>query len=113
VLYRFSHSTSPWCGFDTGFCYVAQGSFTPAPSCLSLTPVTLATWEAEIKKITVWSQPWTDSSQDSISKITRIKWSGGVPQMSEHLTSKHESGFKPQFHLKKKKKKGGGTYIKI
>jgi hypothetical protein len=43
---------------------------------------------------------------DSISKITRGKWTGGVVQVVEYLPCKHEAlSSAPQFHQKKKKKK--------
>jgi hypothetical protein len=51
--------------------------------CWWLTPVFLATWQAEIGRITTRSQPQANSSQDtppSASKITRAKWIGGVAQ---------------------------------
>jgi hypothetical protein len=37
-------------------------------------PVIPATWEAEIGRITVRGQPWANSSQDPISKITSASW---------------------------------------
>jgi hypothetical protein len=40
---------------------------------LGLTPVTLATQEAEIRRIKVQSQPQANSSRDSISKNTQHK----------------------------------------
>jgi hypothetical protein len=42
-------------------------------------PVILATWEAEIRRITVWSQPQANSSGDPILKIPNTEkdwWSG-------------------------------------
>jgi hypothetical protein len=36
-------------------------------------PVTLATWEAEIRRIAVPSQPLANSSQDPISKNSQHK----------------------------------------
>jgi hypothetical protein len=51
-----------------------------------LMPVVLASWEAEIRRITVQDQPRTNNSQDPpISKLTRAKWTGGVAQVVEHL----------------------------
>jgi hypothetical protein len=49
-----------------------------------LTPVIQATWEAEIKRIEDQDQP----RQITISKITRVKWTGGVAQVVEHLLCK-------------------------
>jgi hypothetical protein len=47
--------------------------------CQWLMPVLLATLEAEIRKISVWSQPWGISVQDLISKkpITKKLWWSG------------------------------------
>jgi hypothetical protein len=46
-----------------------------------LTPVILASQEAEIKRIKVWSQPREVSSRDPISKKTHYKKrAGGVAQ---------------------------------
>jgi hypothetical protein len=42
--------------------------------CQWLMFIILATWEAEIGT-------WVNSLQDSISKITKAKWTGGVVQM--------------------------------
>jgi hypothetical protein len=51
--------------------------------CWWLTPVILATWEAEIE---VPGQP--NSSQELISKITRAKWTGGwLKQLSTCFAS--------------------------
>jgi hypothetical protein len=43
-------------------------------------PVILATWEAEIRRIKIQETP--------ISKITRAKWTGRVPQAGERLLCK-------------------------
>jgi hypothetical protein len=50
-----------------------------------LTPITLATWEAEIRKITVQAQPRQIVQETPTSKITKAKWPGGVVQAIEHL----------------------------
>jgi hypothetical protein len=44
-----------------------------AAGCWWLTPVILATQEAEIRRIVVRSQPWANSSQDPISKNPNTK----------------------------------------
>jgi hypothetical protein len=46
----------------------------------------LASWEAEIGRIEVGAQE--NNSQDSTSKITRAKWTGGVAQGVQRLLSK-------------------------
>jgi hypothetical protein len=41
--------------------------------------VILATWEAEIRRIKVGTQPWPNNLQDSVSKISNTKrgsWNG-------------------------------------
>jgi hypothetical protein len=68
-----------------------------------LTPIILAIWEAEIRRIKVQGQ--ANSSQDPISKITRAKWTGSVAQVVERLLCKCKN---PKLRLpshKKKKKK--------
>jgi hypothetical protein len=47
--------------------------------CQWLTPVILATWEVEIAMPAL-----ANSLPDPISKITRIKWTGGITQAVEH-----------------------------
>jgi hypothetical protein len=49
-----------------------------------LRPVILATSEAEIRKIAVQRQP----RQDPTSKITRVKWAGGMAQVVKQLLCK-------------------------
>jgi hypothetical protein len=66
------------------------------------TPVILATQEAEIRRIVVWSQPQANSSWDPISKNPSQNRAGGVAQ-----------GVGPKLNPvprkeKKKKKEGKG-----
>jgi hypothetical protein len=51
-----------------------------AARCWWLTPIILATQEAEIRRIVVQSQPQANSSQDPISKKSLHKKAGGVVQ---------------------------------
>jgi hypothetical protein len=53
-----------------------------------LTPVILATWDAEIRRIMVQGQTRANSSQYPISKITREKWTIGVARAAENLLCK-------------------------
>jgi hypothetical protein len=57
--------------------------------------VILATWEAEIERIEVRGQPagslQAKSSQVSVSKITRAKWTGDVAQAVECLLCKSKA----------------------
>jgi hypothetical protein len=50
-----------------------------------LTPIILATWEAEIGRIAVQDQPRQIALKTPMPKITRAKWTGGVVQVVEHL----------------------------
>jgi hypothetical protein len=43
-------------------------------------PGTLASWEAEIRRIAVQKTAWANGLRDPISKLTRAKWTGGVAQ---------------------------------
>jgi hypothetical protein len=52
---------------------VIRGKKHPGAACPWLTPVILATEEAEIRRIAVRSQPMANSSQDPISTIAIIK----------------------------------------
>jgi hypothetical protein len=61
-------------------------------------PVILVTQEAEIRRITVRSQPRQIVLQDPISKIPNTKRAGGVAQSVS-------SEFKPQYQKKEKKRK--------
>jgi hypothetical protein len=58
-----------------------------------MVPVILATQEAEIRRITVQSQPWANSSRDPILKKPFTKKTGGVAQGVG-------PEFKPQYHKK-------------
>jgi hypothetical protein len=74
-----------------------------------LTPIILAIWEAEIRRIKVQGQ--ANSSQDPISKITRAKWTGSVAQVVERLLCKCKN---PKLRLpshKKKKKVSSPTNL--
>jgi hypothetical protein len=59
-------------------------------------PVILATWEAEIQRLL--KTRLGNSSQNSISKITRAQWTGVVAGVVEH-------GFQTLSHQKKRKKR--------
>jgi hypothetical protein len=52
-----------------------------------LTPVILATWEAETERNKVRGQSQQIVLKTPISKINRIKWTGGVAQVVECLLS--------------------------
>jgi hypothetical protein len=41
-------------------------------------PVILASWDAEIRAITVGGQPGQTVQETPISKITSVKWAGGM-----------------------------------
>jgi hypothetical protein len=56
-----------------------------------LTPVILATWEADIRRIMVQGHPKQIIHKNPISKITRAKWTGGAAQAIKHLFCKHEA----------------------
>jgi hypothetical protein len=67
--------------------------------------VILVIWEADIGTIEIQSQPGQKSSKDSISKITRTKWTIGVAQAVKRLPCKHEAlSSKSQFHKKDNKR---------
>jgi hypothetical protein len=67
--------------------------------------VILATWNAEIGRITVLGQPGQEVC-DPISKIIRAKWTGYMAQVVKHLLSKHEALSLNPVPPKKKKLKG-------
>jgi hypothetical protein len=53
------------------------------------TPVIVATWETEIRRVTVQGQSGQIVQKTHpISKITRANWTGGVAQAEEHLLCK-------------------------
>jgi hypothetical protein len=61
-------------------------------------PVILATWEAEIRRTRIRGHHGKKSSQDPISKITRVKWTPGVAQAVEHLLCKWQAlGSNPSY----------------
>jgi hypothetical protein len=70
-------------------------------------PVILAAQGAEIRRITVRSQPQANSLRDSISKITNKKRADGVAQVVECLASTKlcVQAPIPATHIKKKKKR--------
>jgi hypothetical protein len=51
----------------------------------------LATWEAKNKRIEVEGQPWQIVDEKLFSKITRVKWNGGVAQAIKGLLCKDEA----------------------
>jgi hypothetical protein len=53
-----------------------------------LTPVILATWEIEIRRIVVQGLPRQIVVRPHLQKITRARWTGGVAQAIEHLLCK-------------------------
>jgi hypothetical protein len=56
-----------------------------------LTPVILASQEAEIRRIWVQSQPWANNPRDPISKIPDTKEGWWSDQAVECLLSKNEA----------------------
>jgi hypothetical protein len=52
-----------------------------------LIPVILAIWETEMRRIAVQGQH-VEIACETISKITRAKWTGDVAQVAEHLLCK-------------------------
>jgi hypothetical protein len=54
-------------------------------------PIILASWETEIRRIVVQSQPKKVVLMTSISKITGAEWSRGVAQVVECLLCKCEA----------------------
>jgi hypothetical protein len=72
---------------------------------LWLTPIILATWEAEIRWILVQSQPRKIVLETPISKTTRTKWTGGVAQAADCLLCKCETLSSNPSPTKKKQNK--------
>jgi hypothetical protein len=54
-------------------------------------PAILATWKAEIRRITVGGQAGQIVQETPISKIPRAKWTVGVAQARKSLLCKHEA----------------------
>jgi hypothetical protein len=61
-----------------------------------LTPIILASWEAEIGKIMVQGQPRQIIQETPISKITRAKWTGDMAQVVECLLCNHGTPVPPR-----------------
>jgi hypothetical protein len=53
-------------------------------------PIILAIWEAEVRRIVVYGQPWRIVHETLLSKITKAKWSGSLAQ-TDYQHSKHEA----------------------
>jgi hypothetical protein len=67
-----------------------------------LMPVILDTWEAEMGRIAVRSQSRQILLEIPISRITRVKWTGGVAQVVKYLHCKFEAlSLNPTFTEKK------------
>jgi hypothetical protein len=58
---------------------------------LWLTPIILATKEAEIRRITAQDQSRQIVLETLSPKYLEEKWTGGVAQVAEHLLCKHEA----------------------
>jgi hypothetical protein len=67
------------------------------------TPVTLSTWQAEIRVIEVWANPQQVVHETIISTFTRAKWTVSVAQVVEWLFSSGELWV--QFTVSPKKRK--------
>jgi hypothetical protein len=68
-MHEFMHLWTTYCVPDTKCIYAG---------CWGLTPVILATWEAEIWSTEIKASPG----------LTRVKWTGGVLQVAEALLQK-------------------------
>jgi hypothetical protein len=64
-------------------------------------PVILNTWEAKIRRIKVQGQSRLIVHENTISKIIREKWTGGVAQEVECLLYKHKALSSNLVHQKK------------
>jgi hypothetical protein len=76
-----------------------------------LTPIILATWEAEIWRVAVQRPAQANSSGDSISKMTRAEWTGGVAQVVEYLLCTYKALSSNSSPTKKKKKNVHSNFI--
>jgi hypothetical protein len=75
-----------------------------------LTPIILATWEAEIRRITVQGQPGQIIQETLSWKYPAWKRAGEVTQVIEHLPSKHQAlSSNPSPTIKKKIERKGKT----
>jgi hypothetical protein len=72
--------------------------------CWWLTAVILVTWEAKIERTVVQDQPGHTVSDNSISQITRVKWTRDMSQVIELLLCKLEALSSNPSPTKKKKK---------
>jgi hypothetical protein len=80
-----------------------------APVAHACNPSYLGSWDWEAQ---VSSPAWANISQDSISKIIRAKWTGGMAQAVKHLLCKQESlssNSSPTPTPQKKNEKGFGS----
>jgi hypothetical protein len=71
--------------------------------CWCLTPIILATQEAEISRIMVWNQPRQMACEHLSWKYPMQKRDGSVAQVVEYLSCKHEAQSSNSSTTRKKK----------